>query len=422
MGEFILPTNIRQIGSISDGLRIYMEDYVFTYLHQFAEAGGYDERAAFLVGRQMVIDGQQVLFINGAIQGKEMEVRDGLMYFTEKSNAYADSVIKEYFTGMEIVGWMQSQPSYGVYLNQQYGVYHRHVFTHDFQVMFVMDPLEKTNCFYAFNAEHEAMQEVRGYFIYYDKNKNMHEYMLHDRATDKPAAPSAYVELYGGDESDGESYEDKPLTDTASRAEELIRKRAEDRTRRRSTVERKRSMNLMSGLSAVLFLVCFMMGAVLIQDRDKISEMQTQISQLNTAYRNLYVQMSSDGTSPVFAPQPEENPSGYALPEVTPDAQTLPIPTPEAGTATAEPSPSAPPVTQATDAPAAPVENLPAEVPVDEPVEPAKPEAYTIQPGDSLLNISLEFYGTVNMVDEILALNGIENADLIVSGKTIALP
>jgi nucleoid-associated protein YgaU len=59
---------------------------------------------------------------------------------------------------------------------------------------------------------------------------------------------------------------------------------------------------------------------------------------------------------------------------------------------------------------------------VPEPVEAAVPEAYTIQPGDSLLNISLEFYGTTGKVNEILALNGISVADMIIAGRTIALP
>ena len=73
MHDFTLPANIKQIGSIGDGIRIYMEDYVCTFLQQYAESGGFNERLAFLVGRHMVIDGQEILFIGGAIHGKYTE-------------------------------------------------------------------------------------------------------------------------------------------------------------------------------------------------------------------------------------------------------------------------------------------------------------------------------------------------------------
>ncbi|MDR1663440.1 MAG: hypothetical protein LBR83_00765, partial [Clostridiales bacterium] len=96
MSEMTLPTNIKQIGSIGEGLRIYMEDYVCTYLFQYAEAAGYDERIALLVGRHMVIDGQQVLFIHGAIQGKHAEEKSGLLCFTDKTYEYAEATIVEY--------------------------------------------------------------------------------------------------------------------------------------------------------------------------------------------------------------------------------------------------------------------------------------------------------------------------------------
>ena len=141
MDDFSLPTNIKQIGSIGDGLRIYVEDYVCTYLFQYAESAGYDERIALLVGRHMVIDGQPILFINGAIQGEHVEETDGVLRFTDKSGSHANEMLARYFEGMEIVGWMQSQPSYGVYLNQHYAAYHMREFTKTNQVLFVMDPL-----------------------------------------------------------------------------------------------------------------------------------------------------------------------------------------------------------------------------------------------------------------------------------------
>lgn len=459
-----MPTNIKQMGSIGDGLRIYMEDYVCTYLFQYAESGGFDERISMLVGRFMVIDGQAVLFINGAVQGKYAEEKDGLRLFTEKDFAYAEACIAEHFHGMEIVGWMQSQPSYGVFLNQQYAAYHLRTFTRDYQVMFVTDPMERINAFYACNPERNAMAEVRGYFIYYDKNRPMHDYMLKDRVSEYKTQPPSFIELTrmehaedASDESEAPLYErpggdasDQPLThgpDQPAHPEEVIRRHQANRAQRKSTVKQRRSMNLLVSLSAVLFLVCFVMGAGLIQNQDRITRMEDELVRLSTAYKNLFVQMNAEGTASVFAAQSDESvgppedgvgqepvhnasqqPADSAsqsaadtgaansAPETNAPAQVIEENTTQA--ATPSPAPTQTPTpTQAPDESAAQETN---EQATD--VTASVPESYTIQPGDSLIAISVRFYGDKTRVNDILALNGIENADRIVSGKTIALP
>ena len=43
-----LPTNIKQVGSISHGLKIYVEDYVYTYIQQYASFAECDEKIGIL--------------------------------------------------------------------------------------------------------------------------------------------------------------------------------------------------------------------------------------------------------------------------------------------------------------------------------------------------------------------------------------
>jgi hypothetical protein len=158
-----LPTNIKQIGNIEPGLKIYIEDYVLSYLNQYAIAAGYDERLATLVGRHMSIDNTPVLFISGAILGKYTEEEDGIVKFSQKSQDYIDNQIKTHFKDMEVLGFMQSQPGYGTFLNPSYKTYHQQQFTKPYQVMFVMDPLEKVNSFYI--NKDGIMKDVSGYFV-----------------------------------------------------------------------------------------------------------------------------------------------------------------------------------------------------------------------------------------------------------------
>ena len=46
-----LPKNVRQIGEPGVGLRVFIEDYVYTYLHQLAEVNLTCIKTAVLVGK-----------------------------------------------------------------------------------------------------------------------------------------------------------------------------------------------------------------------------------------------------------------------------------------------------------------------------------------------------------------------------------
>jgi len=424
MHDFTLPANIKQIGSIDDGLRIYIEDYVCTFLHQYAEAGGFNERIAMLVGRHMVIDGQSILFVGGAIHGKYAEKHEGYLRFSDKSIDYTEEMLEEHFPGMEVVGWMQSQPSYGTYLNQNYGAYHLRQFRKPYQVMFVADPLERVNAFYTVNPSavkpSERIIQLGGYFIYYEKNANMHEYMLANKSIEYTPKPPQYVENINDADDDDESplmfnernirnerdfgdsrfstYDDGRISKNKTKERDRERERDETRgagsARKRTSSDQSRATNLLASLCAVLFIVCFVMGVGLIRNQDRIEQLELTVQQFSIANRDLALVVASAENVPAFAETGFGEDSAHVM----------------AGEFTNE---SALNLDETALLP-----NL-----VDEPalVMPV-PETYTIQPGDSLLGISIRFFGDAGMVEEILILNGIENADHIVAGRTIALP
>ena len=65
--EWELPKNIRQIGLVSGDYRIYIEDYVYTFLHRAAQTKGRDEEngscLAILLGEARWRSGNGVVFI-----------------------------------------------------------------------------------------------------------------------------------------------------------------------------------------------------------------------------------------------------------------------------------------------------------------------------------------------------------------------
>ena len=143
------------------------------------------------------------------------------------------------------------------------------------------------------------------------------------------------------------------------------------------------------------------MGVGLIRNQDRIERMESEMRQLATAHRNLFAQISSTDLAPVFAEAQPPFETPFEEAEEPPAYEEMFYPALQ-------------PTETANIIPTAPGEQ--------EALIPQIPEAYTIQPGDSLIAISLRFFGDPNMVDEILALNGIDDPDLIVAGRTIALP
>ena len=53
---FTFPSNVKQMGNIDKKLKIYIEDYAYTYLYQYAKTGGGSEKLAVLVGGHTCIN------------------------------------------------------------------------------------------------------------------------------------------------------------------------------------------------------------------------------------------------------------------------------------------------------------------------------------------------------------------------------
>ncbi|MDR2183887.1 MAG: LysM peptidoglycan-binding domain-containing protein [Clostridiales bacterium] len=430
MNKFTLPTNIRQIGN-AEGLamKIYVEDYVCSYLKQYAESGGHTEKIAFLVGKYMIIDAVPYVFIHGVIQGKHTEYVDNMESFTDASYDHAEDEIAKYFSGSEILGWMQSQPGYGVHLNPSYADYHMNHFTRPYQILFVMDPIEKLNVFYMWNPEMTGMGECGGYFVYYEQNRGMQEYMNNNRisrakvrelAKTKDEVPSTRLKIFEEGPSRGrkKSEEKQEASLRASgRGSKTMSSIATTQREERGLEDVRKMSNLLIGLCAVLFITTFIMGAGLLQSDGRIGALENAIVTIDNNNIIIADQIRQLASLPAFAEQDHQaqavggNVADGAqhyqpvLPEVTPIPEITPPPTP-------------PPVPEVTPTP------IPEETPAADatPAFANIPDIYVIQPGDTLFAVSQMFYGDIGMVTRIMEYNNIEDPNHIVIGQTIYLP
>ena len=174
----VLPGNVKQMGAPDDELRIYMEDYVHTYLYQYSRSSVNGEKLAVLMGQSIVINGQNTIFISGVIQARFTEKIKGVETITNQSWKYISEDMEKYFPNLSVVGWMHSRPSFGAFVTSMDEEYHKKLFSDPNQVLFVVDPIDRLDRLYVLNEAKSALRPVKGYFIYYEKNTQMQEYML----------------------------------------------------------------------------------------------------------------------------------------------------------------------------------------------------------------------------------------------------
>jgi LysM repeat protein len=293
------------------------------------------------------------------------------------------------------------------------------------------------------------MVEAKGYFIYYDKNRGMQEYILDNRLTG--------VRGFRGKSTPDDNHEKREKHESAEAAHDRgsapFAKRTETvrgtGARAIGSSEYKKLVNMLVSLSAVLFIICFLMGAGIIQSDGKISELERDMNALNNAFGYVLGQVNTMGqqlaqtqtaihafsqnqAQPVFAP-------GDAA------IQPTPAPTPlaqnEAPTQTPEPQRQSSDVhlPQATIPPTQPPFNISTfntPVPTQTPGRGLTHEqamaamielsggfdTYTVQRGDTLSGISIRYYGTTDMIETIMEVNGITHPDMIFFGRTLLMP
>ena len=88
MGEYSgsraeLPKNIRQIGERDEVVRLYVEDYVNTYLKQVYPSGGPGLRVGLLLGNSDPQQEVPCLFVDGALEMEEVVPSGEKIVFSE---------------------------------------------------------------------------------------------------------------------------------------------------------------------------------------------------------------------------------------------------------------------------------------------------------------------------------------------------
>lgn len=384
------PKNVKQVGEPREYKKIFIEDFVHTFLMQYSTDKEQKMRLAILLGNSERSGGKRHLYIKSALPVEGVTEKQGKYNFTEKAWGIIYQECEKYFPEQEIVGWFLSKPGFAVEKNNVTEETHRTYFSGADKVMFMMEPLEGESAFFGFDGNRFARQS--GYYIYYEKNELMREFIMEKNGKQKQTSTT-----------------EKPDVAMANFRKILKEKQEQNQKRKKQAV----SYGMKIAVAMVLFV-----GAVTLKNQtDKITTMEQQMSEMST--EEPVQQASSDEVVVEELPgEVEEQPQEFYEEPVSVEEEELPV-TEESEEPQQEPKVEEVPEQQEESAEIPEESEEPAQETVAE--APAY-EEYTVQAGDTLAKISREIYGTDEKVSEICTLNEIADGDYIQAGEIILLP
>lgn len=415
---FRMPKNIRQIGQPDNSRKIYIEDYVMTYVRQLAMKDYSNYKVAVLLGQFIKIDGGKSIFISGAVEAVGVDIETQTAFTNEIwTNIYDD--VKKYFDDVEIVGWYVSKPGMTLDTTDQLLKVHVDNFAGQDKALLMYDSIEKEEAFHVFNNNKLCRQS--GYYIYYERNEEMQNYMVENKKAN----------------SIDSGYEDKAIKE--------IRHIIESKKENKPEKEQGNVVNLLYAASTVLAVVVLVIGATMLNNYDQMQKIEktlntisdyvigeqkdlpieeaTQMEEEEEKEKVTEVETMSGEIDKLKEEYEKENDSSKKTSEestaskVDEEKDSSKDTTKDSNESTKKEEESKEDTSQDKE-----TNEKKEEKETTSKKTAAKPKYHTIKSGDSLISISMKYYKTSDHVDEIMAANNIEDQDKILIGQKIILP
>ena len=429
-----LPKNIRQIGDRDDTVRLYIEDYVSTYLKRLFPSGGQDLRAGLLLGTERIEEGVPFIFIDGALEMEDVTAEGEKVEFTEAAWKKAYQSMEESFPRRTVQGWFLCGAPGCTLSPLNYWKQHGQYFSEKNQLMYLNSGLEGDESIYI--TSDDGFYRLKGYSIYYDKNQMMQDYMICRKDVKR-------VESGAGD---------RVIRD--------FRERMEDR--KKEAVSQRHTVRNLGILCSTMSMVILAGGVAMMNNYQKMQEMETVL-----------VSVLPEGARP-WEPDREEREEsvpvvveeikGRIYPKTEEESSHLvgssaggekgeeiikmePVPeesAAEAADASEQKKPEQPESEQqksemsewesqdpeASETQAQEIESQASEEQSPQetkeavaPVTDKKPGGiYAVGEGETLYGICFKLYGNVNHVKDICALNGMKDMNHVTAGQRLILP
>lgn len=434
-----LPKNTRQIGERDQSVRLYLEDYVNTYLKRLFPKGGQDLRVGVLLGTSEEHDGVPYLFVDGALEMEDVAEQGEKVELTESAWKKVYQDMDRLFPKRSVLGWFLCGAPGAALSPLNYWKQHGQYFAGKNQLMYLNSGLEGEEAVYI--TSEDGFYKLRGYHIYYERNQMMQDYMIMRKDVRRVETGT------------GESV----VRDFRQRMEE----------NKSQITSRRGSIRVLGSLCSALAMVVLAGGVVMVNNYDKMQKMESvltsvlpegiswqnslsavensqkkggslrnsqtgQMSGTENGGDNLLVEHASGGVNPTLAHEtmsetyPET--AGQSQNETVMEAEEQNRVS-EDGQADGE-RPAEAENQTGTDQPSshdpAGTKTAPAQATTESDraaISAALASGtYQIQPGETLYGICLKLYGNGSRLEEICRLNGLEDENKIMAGQNLILP
>lgn len=278
-----LPKNVRQIGNVCDEPKIYVEDYVDTFLGQLQEKAMEKPVAAALTGEITKCEDKVVVYISGAIRAEDVEVEGTNLKIPEEIWEKIEKEQKEYFKDQKLIGWCLLETGHPMSMNRGAQELHRKMYDQENTIFIWKDASSSDEMYFAY--KYNELMQIGGHYIYYEKNPQMQNYMINTRRQNG-VTPSEMVE-------------DRATKDFRS----AVREKMEYK-------EQHQSSKFAYITSALLVLIVLVIGITTVNNFDKMKSVQTSLENLSKSMENGQTEEDTKTTTAAEAKEGAKEVSG----------------------------------------------------------------------------------------------------------------
>lgn len=411
-----IPKNVRQIGEHGDDIKLYVEDYVNTFIRKCARSG--KTVVGALLGDYYCDTGKEYLFVEGAVQADGYRIIDGKVVMTDDAWSGLYGKISEYFAGRTICGWfLCSSESEECNVSLLRGFMYDNLGAEK-RVLVVHNTEAEEEIFSVYDLN--VIREQQGYYLFYERNEPMQSYMV----TTAFAIRTDPVAV------------DAVATNVRTRMVE-----------KKEIPEQRTGYSFVAAAALVLGVIALASGIVMMNHYEQLREMKAMLTGLTGSWLESQTGREDETreSEPKFGgliiedvrgdilPSREENneetePATEKAPEKTAENReeesssedTAAVPNESEEEAAKESEPETEPETHSTESPA------------DETAAGSDKEmngvpeyrTYLVEKGDTLVTICWRLYGYRDdeLIDRICEINRLEDKDHIYAGQELLIP
>ena len=399
-----LPKNIRQIGEIDEDKKICLEDYVMTYIRKK------EQQESFLgvfLGERREEEGETFLYIRGILEAAG-ETKEEMQKKIEEQK-------KEYFPDWGALGCCVIG-AYPAGLLEQLSAALPEAGT------FIYHLQEQEETLYW--KEGEKYRSLKGYFVFYEQNRRMQEYLS---------------DVFPDDRVEKESLPDKAI--------KTFRQKIEGK-------DQKRMGSFLKIASSFFVVTVLVIGTIVVNRLDEIRSAsktgsagtaENEVVVIEDEPQNVFTEKGEEAAASVLSGETGESDGTEAQTDVSAvleqnTAEEISDPLSEAADVFSEESIQEDlRLSQAGETLASESSQTETQTASDETEGAALAESgtsaqeasaavrqttasYVIKEGDTLADICTKYYGSLDRLEDICQINEITDANLVVPGQKIVLP